>query len=137
MEKAFPANTGLSATTDPRPHLIALPDEIAGILNVPAADRTADQVKALTAFFRTLDPVPGKLRAAIAEAKKPVPEPENLSEARKALADLLALPPVSPRLANLESDVALSASQAAQARLTAAQDLAWALINSRAFLFNY
>jgi len=127
----------LSATTDPRPHRIGLPQEMAEILAVPAADRHPEQAKALTAYFRTVDPVPGKLKAAIAEAKKPVPEPENLREARKELADLLALPPVSPRMANLEGDVALSAAQAAQARLTAAQDLAWALINSRAFLFNY
>jgi hypothetical protein len=33
-------------------------------------------------------------------------------------------------------DVALSAKQLDSRRLTAAQDLAWALINSPAFLFN-
>ena len=127
----------LSITTDPRPHRTGLPAEIAKVLAVPTAKRNAKQTKAITDHFRPLDPDLQALQAALAEAKKPVPEPNNIVLARKALADLLALPPVSPRLASLESDVALSTSQAANARLTATQDLAWALINSPAFLFNY
>jgi len=43
---------------------------------------------------------------------------------------------VDPHLAQLRRDVELSRKQLENARLTAAQDLAWALINNPAFLFN-
>jgi hypothetical protein len=46
------------------------------------------------------------------------------------------VPPVDPKLAELRDAVRLSAQQIRSARLTFTQDLAWALINSPAFLFN-
>ena len=127
----------LSLTTDPRPHRTGLPGEITIILAIPTAKRDDKQTKALTDYFRSVDPALHQLNTDLAEAKKPIPEPKELQSARKALDELLALPSVSPRLSILENDVALSASQTKNARLTAAQDLAWALINSPAFLFNY
>ena len=77
------------------------------------------------------------LQTDLAEAKSPLAEPADLKAARESLDKLLAQPPVSTRLANLERVVTLSSTQAANPRLTAAQDLTWALINSPAFLFNY
>ena len=44
---------------------------------------------------------------------------------------------VDPVLARLRHDLEMSVLQAAQRRLTAAQDIAWALINSPSFLFNH
>ena len=44
--------------------------------------------------------------------------------------------PLDPVLAQLRLDVEQSKKQIGNARLTAAQDLTWALINSPAFLFN-
>jgi hypothetical protein len=44
---------------------------------------------------------------------------------------------IDPKLLQLRRDAGLSAAQIAQRRLTAAQDLTWALINSPAFLFNH
>jgi hypothetical protein len=41
------------------------------------------------------------------------------------------------RLVRLREDVKFSAKQVESKRLTAAQDLAWALINNPAFLFNH
>jgi hypothetical protein len=41
------------------------------------------------------------------------------------------------KLIQLRRDVELSKAQLTTKRLTAAQDLAWALINSPAFLFNH
>jgi hypothetical protein len=43
---------------------------------------------------------------------------------------------IDPQLVQLRADAAMSKLQAADARLTVVQDLAWALMNSPAFLFN-
>ena len=43
---------------------------------------------------------------------------------------------VDPQLKRLQHDVQLSSEQLKNQRLTAVQDIAWALINSPAFLFN-
>jgi len=45
--------------------------------------------------------------------------------------------PDDPALVRLRADVATSAKQLADRRLTAIQDLAWALVNSPAFFFNH
>jgi hypothetical protein len=44
--------------------------------------------------------------------------------------------PLDARLAQLRQDMDQSKKQTENVRLTATQDLAWALINSPAFLFN-
>ena len=49
----------------------------------------------------------------------------------------LVLTPVERTPHQLRKDVEMSVKQAAFRRLTAAQDVAWALINSPAFLFNH
>jgi hypothetical protein len=45
--------------------------------------------------------------------------------------------PEDSRLIRLRADVKESEGQLGNARLTSAQDLVWALINSPAFLFNH
>ena len=44
---------------------------------------------------------------------------------------------VHPKLIPLLQDVEMSIKQSVSRRLTASQDVVWALINSPAFLFNY
>jgi hypothetical protein len=45
--------------------------------------------------------------------------------------------PLDPSLERLRKDTDLSAVQLKNQRLTATQDLTWALINTPAFLFNH
>ena len=60
-----------------------------------------------------------------------------LQQLRDRLAEASKPVPLDPRLVQLRKDVEMSIKQAAARRLTAAQDVAWALINSPAFLFNH
>ena len=65
---------------------------------------------------RPVDAMLASLKAKLDEASQPLP--------------------VDPKFARLQRAVALSEGQLKDQRLTAAQDLAWALINTSAFLFN-
>jgi hypothetical protein len=102
-----------------------------------AADQRSDEQKqALLDYYKSID---GDLMAkqlALADAKKPRPEDPKLVDLRRRLADASQPLAVDPRLARMQRAVTLSTEQLQNARLTAAQDLTWALINSPGFLFN-
>lgn len=125
-----------SASVAPPPLLFGVPVPITDILKIAADQRTDDQKKSLTDFFRNEDVELKRLQAVITEANKPRPM-DPMLVALKAKLDEAKLPlPVDPKFARLERAVKLSEGQLKEARLTAAQDLAWALVNSSAFLFN-
>jgi hypothetical protein len=127
----------ISVTTAPRPvRLDGLPKNIADIVAVPADQRNDAQKAELTKYYRDIDAELKRLEAAVAEAKKPRPIDPQLQQRRDRLAEASKPLPVDLRLAQLRRDVELSLQQLANRRLTAAQDVAWALINSPAFLFN-
>jgi WD40 repeat protein/mono/diheme cytochrome c family protein len=126
----------ISVTTAPTPLSFGLPEDILRIVQTPAAERTDEQQQALRQYVVRVDPDLEKLRQALAEAEKPIPEDPRLVELREHLQDVSKPLPPDPQLARLERAVELSQKQLENARLTAAQDLAWALINSPAFLFN-
>jgi hypothetical protein len=73
----------------------------------------------------------------VAQSQAPLPVDPKLKELRDGLEVAKRPVPLDPKLAQLRKDVAMSVQQAASRRLTAAQDVAWALINSPAFLFNH
>ncbi len=127
----------ISLCTAPRPvTLDKLPKEIVDVLAVAADERTDEQKAKLTAHYRGQDGQLKKLQSAVAEAKKPRPIDPKLIELRAKLAEASQPLPVDAKLARLRRDVGLSTKQLENARLTFTQDLAWALINSSAFLFN-
>jgi hypothetical protein len=126
----------LSVTTAAKPVSLGLPDDVAGVLLEPAAQRdAADQAK-LLAYYRRSDGEYQKRVAAVTESKKPLPTDPKLVDLRATLAAVSKPVPIDPKLAQLRQDVAISAKQLDNTRLTGAQDVAWALINSPAFLFN-
>ncbi|MEZ5325557.1 MAG: DUF1549 domain-containing protein [Verrucomicrobiales bacterium] len=125
----------ISATDAASPNF-GIAADLADAAATPSGKRTIEQTVALFQHINQYDPELPKLRMAIAEAEKPIaPDPRlaqlkaNLEEFSKPLAP-------DPKLVRLESDVKLSKEQLANRRLTGAQDLAWALINTPSFLFN-
>jgi len=105
-------------TGDARPvRLSGPPEAIAAILNIDAETRTGQQQRQLLDYYRTLDGKLAQLQQQIALLEK-------------------AEPPADSKLSELRAAVETSKQQLDQQRLIGAQDLAWALINSPAFLFN-
>ncbi|HCU86209.1 MAG TPA: hypothetical protein DGP39_01665, partial [Verrucomicrobiales bacterium] len=74
---------------------------------------------------------------ALANAKKPLPADPKLKELQDAVTRASRPLPQDPRLIVLNRAVDLSTQQLADKRLYGAQDIAWALINNPAFLFNH
>ncbi|MBP90292.1 MAG: hypothetical protein CMJ64_26905 [Planctomycetaceae bacterium] len=127
----------LSVTTSTGPILLeGLPQNVTDILAV-ATDQRDDKQKAdLLAYYRGIDGELKKLQTALANAQQPRPVNPKLQQLRDNLAEVSKPLPVDLKLAQLRADVELSEQQLKNPRLTAAQDIAWALINSPAFLFN-
>ncbi|MEZ6057120.1 MAG: DUF1553 domain-containing protein [Planctomycetaceae bacterium] len=125
------------SVTDATPPLSeGLADNILAVLKVPVAERTDEQKKTLVDFYSQQDGEISKRQKELAEAQKPRVEDAHLVELRGKLDEAKLPLPVDPQLARLQRAVELSESQLKNERLTVAQDVAWALINSPAFLFN-
>jgi WD40 repeat protein len=125
----------ISVTTVPGVGL-GLSDELRAIVSTPSAARTDVQKERLLSWYRKIDPELTKRNAALAEAKKPLPVDPALLALRETLAIVSKPVPLDPELAQLRADTDQSAKQTENPRLAMAQDLAWSLINSPAFLFN-
>ena len=113
------------------------PKDIQQILAKKLDKRNAAEKKKLLDYYSKAD---SKLQAqikAVAESRKPRPTDPKLVQLRNHLLAMQNVRPVDRKLTRLRNDVQLSAGQAKQNRLIAAQDLTWALINSPAFLFNH
>ncbi|MDB6072135.1 MAG: repeat-containing protein [Verrucomicrobiales bacterium] len=131
------AHFRLSSTSNGGPPSLDFPAPVSAALAVAAASRTPEQIAALTNFVQGQDAERIKLVADLAVAKTPLPEDPRVTAAKAALATASLPVPPDPLLERLRRDVDLSAGQLATQRLTAAQDLTWALINTPAFLFNH
>ena len=103
----------------------------------PADQRSAADQRELDELIAHEDPQWRKLSAAVKAATQPVPRNRQIVALETKLVD--AEKPVAddPDLVRLRSDAEQSGRQLKNQRLTAIQDLAWALINSPAFFFNH
>jgi hypothetical protein len=126
----------ISLTRYDQPVGLGLDESLAAGLLSDEASHSEETKVALREAFRRSDPRYAELDAADKAAQKPLQVDAGIVELREKLKRVsLPLPPDSI-LARLNADVETSARQLANERLTAAQDLTWALINSPAFLFN-
>ncbi|MEN8774805.1 MAG: DUF1549 domain-containing protein [Akkermansiaceae bacterium] len=127
----------LSVTTQTGPLQFALPANVKEALAVEKDQRIKAQVDVIKKYFRENDAVLKGFDQKLTQARKPLPLDPKLVQLRGLLAALEKKPRIDLLHDRLRNDLALSKKQLAQRRLTGAQDLAWALINTSAFLFNH
>jgi hypothetical protein len=114
-----------------------LPAEAVAALSKPPIARSEAENRAVSAVFERSDIALLKLKSALSISRRPVPPDAALIQLEAALLEASKPVPDDPALVRLRKDLAASERQIGARRLTFAQDVAWALINSSAFLFNY
>jgi hypothetical protein len=127
----------LYVTGSQEPLEFGLPENVVQAVRAPAGERSADQAAAIIDYYRYGDLEFWKKKQALVKAKEPIPVDPKLTELKKALATAEEPIQLDPHLVQLREDTKLSEEQRKNKRLTATQDLAWALINSSSFLFNH
>lgn len=127
----------VSVTTSARPIDFDLPKPIKAILAVKPAERNDKHKAELLKYFRSIDGQTKALQQQLAAAKKPLAEDPGVTQRKKVLAEASKPVPLDPALVEWRRIAAVSEQQMQNKRLTIAQDLTWALINSPAFLFNH
>ena len=127
----------ISATTAAGEIPLGQPETFAAILSVPKANRTEQATKVLTDYLGKSDAGVQKANQELATARQPVPADKMLVTLGQRKESLSKPTPDDPKLVRLRDDVKQSELQLGKIRLTAAEDLTWALINSPAFLFNH
>jgi len=125
----------LLVTTDEKVEM-GHPSDIGVILALAGDKRSDEQLKRITDYFKSVDKDLAAKTKELAEAKKPRPVDSKLKGFKDGLAKAEQPLTIDPKLAELRRARDLSGKQQESIRLTAAQDIAWALINSPAFLFN-
>ncbi|MBL9114809.1 MAG: DUF1549 domain-containing protein [Verrucomicrobiaceae bacterium] len=123
-------------TTSPV-HRFGVSTRVAAALRTPVGKRDKAQLETLRQAFLEQFRDLNNQKRVLASASKPLPVDPVLVQKQQAVAMAERPIQIDPKLVQLRRDVELSKTQLANKRLTAAQDLAWALINSPAFLFNH
>jgi hypothetical protein len=125
------------AVTDvAKPISYGLPEEVIQILEIASDKRNSEQNKKISDAFKKADPERVALSNALTEASKPLPKDPKLTELETTLSNAEKPLPLPPEIVRLRRALSLSEKQLSNKRVIGAQDLAWALINTPAFLFN-
>ena len=126
----------ISFTRHDQPVGLSLPESFLTELAKPKDKRNQDIQKQVVSSFEKSDRKLQSLKNAVANQSKPLAIDKEIVDLRAKLARVSKPVPPDAKLVQLEKDVAMSEVQLGNQRLTAAQDLVWALINSPSFLFN-
>ena len=126
----------LYVTTGSSPLNLGLPLAVVDALKKPAQLRSKEDKAAITAYWNENDPELRKRRLTFAKNQMPLPTDPGIIERRAMLAKAEEPIRIDPKLIQLRADSEQSKLQMANRRLTGAQDLVWALVNTPAFLFN-
>ncbi len=132
--KYNPGRFRLWVTTSPSVRF-GTPAAVAAALK--AAKRTPEQNALLSQHFLNQFKDYQTQKKVLANARSPLPVDAQLVALETKHTDTQKPIQIDPKLVQLRRDAGLSQTQLGNKRLTAAQDLAWALINSPAFLFNH
>jgi len=116
---------------------LSLPEAFAEIVAQCAGSRSDAQRETLLTYFKAVDDGYLEKTKALAEARRPLESDPELASLRERVEQLRQPLPEDAKLARLRRDLEMSRQQLEARRVTAAQDIAWALINSPAFLFNH
>lgn len=127
----------LSATQASEPITLGLPESFAAVLTIPAAERSDADTQPLLAHLNLTDPGLQDAQAKLAAARAAIPVDPRVTNLERQIAELGKPIEIDATLLRLRGDFEQSKAQLANRRLTAAEDLTWALINSPAFLFNH
>ncbi|WP_235952242.1 DUF1549 domain-containing protein [Crateriforma spongiae] len=125
----------ISVTTDADVRL-GLPESLDAIVRTAKTDRSEAQQEQLAQHVRLQDKAWTEANAAVVQANKAIPPDAELTRLAAQQKRLETPTPDDSRLVRLRRDVVQSQKQSSRPRLTAAEDLVWALVNSPAFLFN-
>ncbi|MFK7734925.1 MAG: DUF1549 domain-containing protein [Pirellulaceae bacterium] len=136
-EKHRLAHFRLSVTTDTEELPLGLTESFAALSRIQAEQRNVDDFAQLFAYLEQSDKKATELKSIVAQLKKPLAPDNELVGLQNQLKLLQVETPDDPKLVQLRADFAASEEQVGNRRLTLAQDLTWALINSPAFLFNH
>ncbi len=126
----------ISVTSSPKPINFGLPGNVTSIIAKAENERTEAEVAEITKYYKENNGDYKKLNDDLANAKKPRPADPKVAELEADIKEAEKPIPEDYRLAQLRKDATLSEQQKSQKRITAAQDIAWAIINPPAFLFN-
>jgi WD40 repeat protein len=125
------------AVTDGTKPDVGLPPQVITVMSKEANQRSDGDREILLSFVRYHDDQYRKLRQEFEEANRPLPQDSQLTKLENELAQANKPLPLDEKLQQLQRSVALSTEQLSHTRLTVAQDIAWALINSPEFLYNH
>lgn len=136
-EKHRLAHFRLSVTTDAGDIPLGLPEELAVLRAIPTEERSSETLAKIVDHWKLNDARRQELAQAVTAAEVPLPADAQLVELQQLIASLEKETADDAKLLQMRLNAQASASQLSHRRLTLAQDLTWALINSPAFLFNH
>ncbi|MEP3479775.1 MAG: DUF1549 domain-containing protein [Fuerstiella sp.] len=116
---------------------LSLSEHFESLATIDKDQRPSESMARLNEWFLKTDSDLMKKTTKVAELSRRIPEDAGVVSRKQQIALLQQPIPTDTLLERYRSDVKYSQQQTEQARLTAAQDLAWALINSPKFLFNH